>query len=678
MGLQGRPSDVELVGVHKAFGTVRALTDVNLVIERGESVAILGPNGAGKTTAISLMLGMRSPTAGSVRLAGMPPGSRAARSLRGAMLQDSGVPGTLSVRELVDLFRSYYPSPMATQEALGLAGLTAEASKKAGTLSGGQRQRLYFALAVCGDPPVLFLDEPTVGMDVASRMAFLGTIAGYAAAGKTVVLTTHFMEEADQVSRRIVVIDRGRIIADATPVEIKSRAAGRRISFRTADAIDADVFRGMPLAGPDRGERGGPLPRERAGADPRRAVPPGDRDPGPRGLRRRSRGRIPRPHRRGRARGDRRMSISVARSRDAADDRLAPLGRMLLRQSAAQARMFFRTPAVSVISFAMPVMLFLFFGLPALGTPYLPGLDLGTFMLASFAAYAVSSVMVFNYGVTIALDRGQGVDVLMRASPLPGSIYLLARTITAMALGMVGLVFLLIVAVLAGVHLPPQTWVDMAVRLMLGSIPFIALGFALAYLCSPSAAPAVANLLFIVLAFGSGMLIRIDQMPDVPGHDQSLPADLPLRAARVGVHWRILRGPDRLDRLARRLRRRVLRRCRLGLPPRNGPQVRIEAASGDSCCRRTSWAVRAFAAVGGAHFLACTWLQRTRIYAVLAAVVAIAPYLLLLLGLSSETVYHATGFVIGSALLVAAIGVLATVPGPGRRRPDLAPRPQPR
>ena len=145
-------------------------------------------------------------------------------------------------------------------------------------------------------------------------------------------------------------------------------------------------------------------------------------------------------------------------------------------------------------------------------------------MLASFAAYAVSSVMVFNYGITIALDRGQRVDVLMRASPLPGSVYLLARTITALGLGLVGLLVLFVVAVIAGVHLPLETWVDMAVRLMLGSIPFIALGFALAYLCSPSAAPAVANLLFIVLAFGSGMLIRIDQMPDVPGGDQPLPA----------------------------------------------------------------------------------------------------------------------------------------------------------
>jgi len=207
------------------------------------------------------------------------------------------------------------------------------------------------------------------------------------------------------------------------------------------------------------------------------------------------------------------MTASIARPATAGRE-LAPLAPMLARQSVAQGRMFLRTPAVSVISFAMPVMLFVFFGLPAIGTPYMPGVDLGTFMLASFAAYAVSSVMVFNYGITIAIDRGQKVDVLMRSTPLPGGIFLLARTITALACGLLGLVLLFVIAILAGVHLDAATWIGMGFRLMLGSLPFIGLGFALAYICSPTSAPAVANLLFLVMAFGSGMLIRVEQMPD--------------------------------------------------------------------------------------------------------------------------------------------------------------------
>lgn len=192
---------------------------------------------------------------------------------------------------------------------------------------------------------------------------------------------------------------------------------------------------------------------------------------------------------------------------------LAPVAPMFLRQARAQAAQFLRTPAVSVISFAMPVMLYLFFGVPAIGTPYLPGVDLGTFMMASFAAYAVSSMMVFNYGVTIALDRGQRVDVLMRSAPLPGGVFLLARTVTALAFGVLALVVLFAIAMATGIRLDAATWLAMALRLVAGAIPFIGLGFAIAYLCSPSAAPAVANLLFIALAFGSGMLIRVDQMP---------------------------------------------------------------------------------------------------------------------------------------------------------------------
>jgi ABC-2 type transport system permease protein len=187
---------------------------------------------------------------------------------------------------------------------------------------------------------------------------------------------------------------------------------------------------------------------------------------------------------------------------------------MLRRQTVAQARLFIRNPAISVISLAMPIMLFVFFGIPVVNAPYLPGITLGTYMLASFAAYAVSSVMLFNYGVTIALDRGQKIDVLMRASPLPGGVFLAARTITALGFGVLSLAVLFGFAIAVGVCLDPATWLTMIGLLVLGSVPFIGLGFAVAYWCSPSAAPAVANLLYLFLAFGSGLLVRIDQMPD--------------------------------------------------------------------------------------------------------------------------------------------------------------------
>ncbi|HYM51491.1 MAG TPA: ABC transporter ATP-binding protein [Candidatus Limnocylindrales bacterium] len=239
---------VELIAAHKRYGTVEALRGVDLAIRQGEVVAILGPNGAGKTTAISLMLGLRHPTAGQVRLYGMDPSDRRARSRCGVMLQESGVPDVLKLREIVDVFRAYYPHPLPTDRALGLAGLDDQADRQIAKLSGGQRQRLYYALAVCGDPDIIFLDEPTVGMDVEARRAFLGSIREFFQEGKTIVLTTHYLEEADQLAGRVVVIDRGVTIADAPPAQIKARVAGKRVSFTARPPLQASDFDGLTLS----------------------------------------------------------------------------------------------------------------------------------------------------------------------------------------------------------------------------------------------------------------------------------------------------------------------------------------------------------------------------------------------------------------------------------------------
>ena len=242
-------SVVELVGVSKHYGSVQALKDVSLKIDSGEVAAMLGPNGAGKSTSINLMLGTRKPDGGEVRLFGLHPRDRRARSRIGVMLQESGVPGMLRVEEIVDLFRSYYPAPMPKGEAIKMAGLEEKARSLVKDLSGGQRQRLYLALAVCGDPEVLFLDEPTVGMDVEGRRQFLQEIAELAARGRTVVLTTHYLEEADQLANRVIVIDHGRVIADSTPAAIKARVAGKRITFAITAPLDQGVLADLPLNG---------------------------------------------------------------------------------------------------------------------------------------------------------------------------------------------------------------------------------------------------------------------------------------------------------------------------------------------------------------------------------------------------------------------------------------------
>ena len=237
---------VELLDARKNYGPVEALRGVTLAIRRGEVVAMLGPNGAGKTTSINLMLGLRRPTSGQARLFGMDPGDRRARSRCGVMLQESGINDVLTASETVQLFGTYYPAPMPPERALEMAGLTEQASVKIGKLSGGQRQRLYYALAVCGNPDAVFLDEPTVGMDVESRRAFLDGIKMFARQGKTIVLTTHYLEEADELAQRIVVIDRGLVIADASPDEIKSRVAGKRVTFTADPPLSEEDFAGMP------------------------------------------------------------------------------------------------------------------------------------------------------------------------------------------------------------------------------------------------------------------------------------------------------------------------------------------------------------------------------------------------------------------------------------------------
>ncbi|GGG91627.1 ABC transporter ATP-binding protein [Silvibacterium dinghuense] len=229
----------QLQAVTKRYGQTLALDALNLTLYPGEVVALLGPNGAGKTTTARLLLGLLSPNSGSVRVMGLDPREASTRTHIGAMLQVSRVPETLKVREHIALFRSYYPAPLAETELVKAAGLEGIEDRLFGSLSGGQKQRVLFALALAGNPELLILDEPTVGMDIASRRALWEQVRKQTAAGRTVLLTTHYLEEADALASRIVVIDKGRIQAEGTPAEIRHRASGRRIRCVTAMGREA-------------------------------------------------------------------------------------------------------------------------------------------------------------------------------------------------------------------------------------------------------------------------------------------------------------------------------------------------------------------------------------------------------------------------------------------------------
>jgi len=227
-----------LDGVNKNYGDVRALRGVDFQVRAGEVVALLGPNGAGKTTAVKLLLGLLQPNTGKVRVFGGNPTNPENRMRTGAMLQVAKVPETLKVREHIDLFSSYYQNPMPAQQVLAAAGLEKLSDRKFGDLSGGQRQRVLFALAICGDPDLLFLDEPTVGLDVEARRMLWEEIRRMVVRGKTVLLTTHYLQEADALADRVAVINKGEIIAEGTPAEIKAKTAGKRIRCVTSLSVN--------------------------------------------------------------------------------------------------------------------------------------------------------------------------------------------------------------------------------------------------------------------------------------------------------------------------------------------------------------------------------------------------------------------------------------------------------
>jgi ABC-2 type transport system ATP-binding protein len=223
-----------LQGVNKNYGSVRALRNVDFSVRAGEVVALLGPNGAGKTTAVKLLLGLLQPNTGKVRVFGGDPVNPENRLRTGAMLQVGRVPETLRVREHIDLFSSYYQKPLPAAEVLAATGLEKLSDRKFGELSGGQKQRVLFALAICGNPDLLFLDEPTVGLDVEARRLLWDEIRRMVGRGKTVLLTTHYLQEADALADRIAVINQGEIVAQGTPSEIKAKTAGKRIRCITS------------------------------------------------------------------------------------------------------------------------------------------------------------------------------------------------------------------------------------------------------------------------------------------------------------------------------------------------------------------------------------------------------------------------------------------------------------
>jgi ABC-2 type transport system ATP-binding protein len=241
---------VRVRGVRKAYGPVQALDGVDLDVRRGEVLALLGPNGAGKTTLVEILEGHRAADAGEVRVLGFDPArrERAFRQRIGIVLQDAALEPRLTVRETIELFGAPYPRPRPAAEVAELVGLTDRLDARTNTLSGGQRRRLDFAVGICGDPELVFLDEPTTGFDPAARRQSWQLVRDLRSLGKTILLTTHYMEEAQQLADRVVVMAGGRPIADGSP-DALGRDHSALVSFQVPDGLDIELPEGTERHG---------------------------------------------------------------------------------------------------------------------------------------------------------------------------------------------------------------------------------------------------------------------------------------------------------------------------------------------------------------------------------------------------------------------------------------------
>lgn len=247
---------VQVDHVTRRFGSTVALDDVSLTVRRGELLGLLGPNGAGKTTLLSLVNGLRSPDAGVVRLFGGDPRDPASRARLGSTPQETGLPPTLRVAEVVDFVARHYPDPIPTADLLEQFGIADLARRQAGGLSGGQKRRLAVALSLAGRPAIVLLDEPTTGLDIDARHALWEALRQYHADGGTIVLTSHYLEEVQALAERVVVVDHGRILADDRLDSILAQVALRRVVLRLPEDASSALERMPGITQHHRGREG--------------------------------------------------------------------------------------------------------------------------------------------------------------------------------------------------------------------------------------------------------------------------------------------------------------------------------------------------------------------------------------------------------------------------------------
>ncbi len=520
--LPAAPLAVEVRGLTKSYGDAMVLRGVDLAIAPGEIFALLGPNGAGKTTTVEILEGFRRRDGGLVRVLGEDPAdeSLALRSRIGIVLQANGVDPYLSVAETVAMFASIYPHPRPVDEVIALVGLEAQRDARVVRLSGGQQRRLDVAVALVGDPELLFLDEPTTGFDPSARREAWEVVKNLAVLGKTVLLTTHYMDEAQYLADTVAVIAQGRIVARGTPETIGDRSRRHvRVHFRVADGstpperLAATVENGAfafatedataalhalttwALEGGHHIE-GLEVTRptlEDVYLELTGAVAPGTPDP---------------------------VAVPVARPAPADRRRreragVARLARVTLTQVRYVNKAFWRNPSRAFFTFAFPLMfLVIFTSLVGNFNVAVGGrvVRSATYYVASMGAYAVINACWNSLATSLAFQREEGLLKRVRGTPMPSSAFLVSRVLHAVAVG-VGLVVLTAAFGRAfyGVSLPTGlTLARFALALVVGAATFCALGLAtVSFLPNTDSAIVTTNAIVLPLLFLSGVFIPI-------------------------------------------------------------------------------------------------------------------------------------------------------------------------
>ncbi len=569
---RGQAPSVEAAMLLKRYGTHTAVDGVSFRVRRGEVLALLGPNGAGKTTTVELLLGLRRADAGQARILGLDPAAaREARLLRpslGVMLQDGSVPSWLRVREAIRLHASFYANPADQGELMTQLGLGGVAGRPVRRLSGGERRRLLLALALVGRPEVLFLDEPTAGMDPVGRADTWALVSELTRAGTSVLLTTQLLEEAEQIADRVALLAGGRLVGLDTPERL-GRTADREITFRTAAPVDPAALQEVlraPVEADTRGWRvrgvatpelvaqltgwlaerkilveelrtGGGLEaaffalhrdrdairRDTSGRETSStgAYQPGGRPPGGASelpVIGEEEQLPPGPPEAvtiaaRQAAVDRRSPERAALAAPAGGQRAAPLWRMVAAQLRAELTLALRRGESVLLTLVLPPALLAFFTL----VPVIPidGDPVGA-LLPGLTALALLSAGMVSLSIATAFERQQGALRLLAVTPLPRRGWMTAKLGALVVVELVQLALLAGVALALGWQPPVTAWLALPLAAV-GTAAFAGLGLLLAGRLRAEAVLALANGLYLMLVLGGGMVIPADVLPGAAG-----------------------------------------------------------------------------------------------------------------------------------------------------------------